>query len=142
MRAESDVLLYLVNAAEDPASARYVEIELEILAWTGKPILLLLNQTGAPRGTEAEAADELAWRRSSASVAKIGGPIALDAFARCWVQEDKLLAAVCDAVAMEKRAACSRVRVAWRERNLAVFKEAMEALSVALASTATDRQAA
>ena len=140
VRAESDVLLYLVNAAEDPASARYVEIELEILAWTGKPILLLLNQTGAPRGTEAEAADELAWRRSSASVAKIGGPIALDAFARCWVQEDKLLSAVCDAVAMEKRAACSRVRVAWRERNLTVFKEAMEALSIALASTATDRQ--
>jgi hypothetical protein len=140
VRAESDVLLYLVNAAEDPASARYVEIELEILAWAAKPILLLLNQTGAPRGTEAEAADELAWRRHVAASPQIGGPIALDAFARCWVHEDKLLTAVCEAVAAEKRAACSRLRAAWRTRNLAVFDEAMEALAMQLAAAATDRQ--
>jgi hypothetical protein len=140
VRAESDVLLYLVNAAEDPASAHYVEVELEILAWTAKPILLLLNQTGAPRGTEAEAADELAWRRQGASVAKTGGPIALDAFARCWVQEDRLFAAVCEAVPEHKRAACSRLRDAWRIRDLAVFAEAMEALSAQLAAAATDRQ--
>jgi hypothetical protein len=139
-REESDVLLYLVNAAEDPASARYAGVELEILAWTGKPILLLLNQTGAPRGTEAEAADELAWRRESASIAETAGPIALDAFARCWVQEDKLLEAVCDAVADEKRAACSRLRSAWRTRNLAVFEQSMEALAAQLAAAATDRQ--
>jgi hypothetical protein len=140
VRAESDVLLYLVNAAEDPASARYVEVELEILAWAAKPILLLLNQTGAPRGSEAEAADELAWRRYSASIAQASGPIALDAFARCWVQEDRLLAAVCESVPAEKRPACGRLRAAWRTRNLVIFGEAMEALSSQLAAAATDRQ--
>jgi hypothetical protein len=140
VRRESDVLLYLVNAAEDPASARYVGVELEILAWTAKPILLLLNQTGAPRGTEAEAADALAWRRHCAPIVETSGPISLDAFARCWVQEDKLLAAVCEAVAAEKQAACGRLRAAWRTRNLAVFAESMQALSVQLATAATDRQ--
>jgi hypothetical protein len=69
------------------------------------------------------------------------GPIALDAFARCWVQEDRLFAAVCEAVPEEKRAACARLRAAWRTRDLAVFGEAMEALSAQLAAAATDRQA-
>ena len=48
-RDQSDVILYLVSAAEDPASAGYVDIEMQILSWLDKPILLLLNQTGPPR---------------------------------------------------------------------------------------------
>ena len=36
--------------AEEPASAGYVEAEMQILGWMGKPVLLLLNQMGAPRG--------------------------------------------------------------------------------------------
>src|SRR5919107_2586915 len=47
-RDEADVVLYLVNASEDPASAAYVPLEMEVLAWVGKPIVLLLNQTGPP----------------------------------------------------------------------------------------------
>ena len=40
VRDESDVVLYLVNAAEDPASAGYVEAEMRILGWIGKPVLV------------------------------------------------------------------------------------------------------
>ncbi|HJY38379.1 MAG TPA: GTPase, partial [Steroidobacteraceae bacterium] len=40
-RDQSDVILYLVSAAEDPASAGYVDIEMQILSWLNKPILLL-----------------------------------------------------------------------------------------------------
>ena len=43
---ESDVVLYLVNAAEEPAAAGYAEKELEILGWIGKPVVVLLNQMG------------------------------------------------------------------------------------------------
>ena len=49
MRDDADAVLYLVNAAEDPAAAGYVAPELEILAWIGKPVLVLLNQTGPAR---------------------------------------------------------------------------------------------
>ena len=66
MQAESDVVLYLVNAAESPQAAGYVAPEMDLLAWVGKPVLVLLNQLGAPREREAEAADEGAWRRHAA----------------------------------------------------------------------------
>ena len=56
-------MLYLVNAAEAPAAAGYVEAEMQILGWIGKPVLLLLNQLGPPRGRDADAADEAAWRQ-------------------------------------------------------------------------------
>ena len=42
-RDEADVILYLVNASEDPAGAGYVALEMEILGWIGKPVVLLLN---------------------------------------------------------------------------------------------------
>jgi hypothetical protein len=36
-RENADIILYLVNASEDPADAGYVGLEMEILAWVGKP---------------------------------------------------------------------------------------------------------
>src|SRR5262245_55639652 len=56
-RDECDVVLYLINASESPEEARYVEIELRILEWVGKPVLLILNQVGAARGQSRTAAD-------------------------------------------------------------------------------------
>src|SRR5690606_12945564 len=47
-REEADVVLYLVNAAEDPDDAGYVEPEMRILQWIGKPIIVLVNQMGPP----------------------------------------------------------------------------------------------
>jgi hypothetical protein len=61
VRDRSDVVLYLVNATEEPAAAGYVEPEMELLAWVGKPVLVLLNQLGAPRAAAAEAADLAPW---------------------------------------------------------------------------------
>ena len=73
VRDHADVVLYLANAAEDPAGAGYVDPEMRILGWIGKPVLVLLNQLGPPRPAELEAADVDAWgrylarRRSSAT---------------------------------------------------------------------------
>ncbi len=57
VRDHADVVLYLANAAEDPAGAGYVDPEMRILGWIGKPVLVLLNQLGPPRPAELEAAD-------------------------------------------------------------------------------------
>ncbi len=46
VRERADVVLYLVNASESPEDAGYVQPEMEILAWVGRPVLLLLNQVG------------------------------------------------------------------------------------------------
>ena len=140
VRDESDVVLYLVNAAEDPASAHYVEPEMRILGWIGKPVLVLLNQTGPARGEAADRADEMAWSRHLATHVPSHRVTTLDAFARCWVQEDKLLASVAEILPEEKRPALERLRQAWRSRNLEVFQRSMEALAAQLATAATDRE--
>jgi hypothetical protein len=139
VRDQSDAVLYLVNAAEDPASAGYVDIELKILGWVGKPVLLLLNQMGAPPPHDVEAAEENAWRQHVTSH-EVGGPVALDAFARCWVQEDRLLHAVGAMLSPHKQPAFERIRATWRTRNIKVFEESMAELAAQLAATATDRE--
>jgi uncharacterized protein DUF3482/50S ribosome-binding GTPase len=142
VRDESDVVLYLVNAAEDPASAGYVEKEIEMLGWIGKPVVVLLNQMGPPRGREAEAAEEALWSRHLAAQVGRRGAIALDAFARCWVQENRLLGVVGDVLLEERRPAFERLRRAWRTRNLEVFHSAMRSIAAQLAAVATDRETA
>src|SRR5688500_16620053 len=129
VREQSDAVLYLVNAAEDPASAGYVDVELEILSWIGKPVLLLLNQMGAPRSHDAEASEVAVWRQHITSRDGMRGPIAMDAFARCWVQEDKLLDSVGGMLPPDKRPAFERIRATWRTRNMRVFDDAMLALA-------------
>ena len=140
VRETSDVVLYLVNAAEHPASSAYVAIELQILGWIGKPVVLLLNQSGPARSREEEAAEEEAWRSHLASFREVRGAITLDAFARCWVQEDRLLALVDGALPEEKRAAFSRLRDAWRLRNQQVFDDSAGALAAEVAAALVDRE--
>ncbi len=139
-KEESDVVLYLANASEDPAAAAYVEPELRILAWVGKPVMVLLNQTGRARGREADAADEAAWARELDAHVGRYRVVTLDAFARCWAQEDAFLGEVAALLPEAKRAAFRRLRAAWRARNLEVFDAAMAALAAQLAETARDRE--
>jgi hypothetical protein len=140
VKEESDVVLYLVNAAEDPATAAYVKAELEILAWIGKPVLLLLNQMGPARPREVEAAEEAAWSAHLAGFVPARESIGLDAFARCWVQEDRLLAAVGMLLPEGKRPALERLRRTWRSQNLQVFDASISAIAAQLAATARDRE--
>ena len=140
VRDEADVVLYLVNAAEDPASSAYVPIELEILGWIGRPVILLLNQSGPARAREEEAREEHAWCGALAAFREVRGALTLDAFARCWVQEDRLFATLQTALPEDKVLALHRLRAAWRERNLQVFEASVDALAKELALALSDRE--
>ena len=140
VRDQADVVLYLVNAAEDPSAGAYVDAELQILQWVGKPVLLLLNQAGPPRSREAEAADEARWNGQLALHVQERGVITLDAFARCWVQEDRLLRAASALLEAAKQPELERLRGAWRTRNLEVFRASMHSMAEHLAATAVDRE--
>jgi hypothetical protein len=141
VRDESDVVLYLVNAAEDPTSAAYVQAELEILAWVGKPVLLLLNQMGPARSREAEAAEEATWSAHLSAFVPARESIGLDAFARCWVQEDRLLTAIRALLPEAKQPALQRLRETWRSQNLQVFEASMRAIASQLVAAASDQEA-
>ncbi|OBX19516.1 hypothetical protein A9995_07125 [Erythrobacter sp. QSSC1-22B] len=134
-REEADVILYLVNAAEDPASANYVDLEMEVLGWIGKPVVVLLNQMGPPR--EDVSGEQARW-------ADIGAPgqvravLPLDAFARVWVQEGALLDTVAPLLNEAKQPAMVRLRERWELLNLARYEAAIGVLARYLARAAAD----
>ena len=137
VREDADLVLYLVNAAEDPGGAGYVALELEILSWIGKPVLVLLNQTGPPRaGLER---DIERWRAVLQGRAPVRDVLGLDAFSRCWVQEGVLLERVARELDGERRAALEVLARAWNGRNLQVFESSCERMAVFLALAAADR---
>lgn len=139
VRDEADVVLYLVNAAEDPADAGYLAPELAVLAWMRKPVLVLLNQTGAPRTPADEAAEAARWRAALAGQAQVRGVLPLDAFTRCWVEEFALFAAIAPLVPADKAPAYARLAQAARTRRFAQFDAAMDAVARPVAVAACAR---
>jgi hypothetical protein len=140
VRETADVVLYLVNASEDPASAAYVAAEMEILGWIGKPVLVLLNQLGPPQSAEAETAEVGRWAAHLAAFRCVRDTMAFDAFARCWVQEQVLLGRIAIVLPEALREPFARIAAAWEARNVEIFERSMGVLARDLVSTATDRE--
>ncbi|HVS17159.1 MAG TPA: DUF3482 domain-containing protein [Planctomycetota bacterium] len=138
VREDADLVLYLVNAAEDPRAAGYVELELEILAWIGKPVLVLLNQTGPEGARDAELVGR--WREALEGTPIVREVLALDAFSRCWVQEGFLLERAARHLDAAKAAELRRLSEAWNARNLGVFAATAAAMARFLGQAAADRE--
>lgn len=139
-REQADVILYLVNACEDPQDAAYVDMEMQILSWIGKPVVLLLNQIGPPPEGDREAQEEEKWRLHLQRFAILRAVLTLDAFARCWVQEGVLLDTVASLLPADKHSAFDALRNSWRAKKLSCFHDAMAILASQLARTACDRE--
>jgi len=140
VREHADVVLYLVNAAETPEAAGYVEAEMELLAWLDKPVLVLLNQMGPPRGTASEAQDVTRWQRHLQGLRSGLQVLPMDAFARCWVQELTLLRAVQNVLDETRREPMARLCDAWQRMREDTFERAMAVLARNLAQIACTRQ--
>ena len=72
---QADVALYLVNAAESPEDAAYLAPELHVLALLGKPVIVLLNQLGAPGSAADEARQVQRWRSHLAGLDGLAGSV-------------------------------------------------------------------
>lgn len=140
VRDEADVVLYLVSAAESPEAAGYVAPEMELLAWTGLPVIVLLNQLGAPGQPAQEAAEVERWRTHLAGQPQVRAVLPLDAFARCWVQELTLLQAIEAALPADRQPLMARLRGVWQAQRLATFDAAMRTLAESLARIAHARE--
>ncbi len=138
VRDQADVVLYLVNASEAPGDAGYLAPELAVLEWIGQPVIVLLNQAGPPRPPAEERADETRWRDALAARGRVREVLTLDAFARCWVQEFTLFAAIAGVLPAAKCPAFDRLTGAWKARRMAQFDAAMVALARPLARAACD----
>ncbi len=134
LRDEADVVLYLVNAAEPPEDAGYARLELELLSWIGRPVLILLNQRGdlAPGSEEARRLED-EWRQHTESWPVVRGILSLDAFTRCWLEEGVLFRRVAELLEGEPATAMGRLAAAWQRRNLEVFESSLESMAQYLA---------
>ena len=140
VRDQADVVLYLVNAAEAPDDAGYLMPELAVLEWIGKPVIVLLNQTGPPRPHAEDAADVDRWRNALGPRPLVRAIVPLDAFARCWVQEIALMRLIAQAIAVDKRDAFERLVAAWQDRRMRQFDDAIEAIAAPIARAACDSE--
>ena len=140
IRDSAHVVLYLVNSAEDPTSLGYLDAEMQIVGWLGKPVIVLLNQLGPPRAQEEELAEVERWRAFMGRHAAVRQTLAFDAFARCWVQEYTLLDSVRSVLPASLQDPFARIDAAWRQRNEVVFQHSVQALAGQLAMIASDSE--
>ena len=137
IRDEADVVLYLVNASEQPEDAGYLAHELEILEWIGRPLIVLLNQTGATQDEEQLIAP---WRRYMQGRACVREVLTLDAFSRSWLREVELFERLAVHLPADKRGPMKQLSRAWRERGEAIFGECIGALVDCVLRAARDRE--
>lgn len=137
----ADVVLYLVNSSEHPKDAGYLPAEMKILAWLDKPVVVLLNQMGAPRPGNEEHREQARWREHLQQYPIVRDVLALDAFARCWVHERVFYEAVGKLLPQSQQAGYARLFAAWQAQNTARFRQAMHLLATQLAVAAQDREA-
>jgi hypothetical protein len=140
-RDAADVVLYLVNSAEDPRDAGYLPAEMRILEWLGKPVVVLLNQLGPPRPDDQERAEQMRWKTHLDQYAIVRDVLALDAFARCWVHEDVFYERVGKWIEESKRDGYARLLATWQANNAQRFRASVELSAQMLAGAARDSEA-
>lgn len=138
--AQTDVVLYLVDASQAPEESAHLDPELTVLGLIGKPVLVLLNQLGPPPTPDQAEAELRRWRERLAGHPVVRQVLAMDAFARCWVQEATLLQNVEAVIAAPRRPLMQGMRHAGRQRHLAVWAVAMDRLAQGLQRAAFDRE--
>jgi hypothetical protein len=138
-RDETDVVLYLVNAAEAPEHAGYLAPELDLLTWVGRPVVMLLNQTG-PARPRADLTLEARWREAARPWSIVRDVLPLDAFSRCWVHEGMLFERILPLLPEGQHSSMRQCAKAWSARNLGAFRHATARMAAYLVSTATDSE--
>lgn len=128
VQSDADVVLYLVDASQSPATVGYVDLEIEIIEWIGKPVLVFLNQTGSP-DADRDRLNEIEWRAHLEKREIVKKVSTLDAFTRCWTQEHHILALASEVVTGEKQKTAKRLTEEWMRINLKVFTQSVEAIN-------------
>ncbi|WP_343292086.1 DUF3482 domain-containing protein [Vandammella animalimorsus] len=140
-RDSADVVLYLVNAAEHPDDVGYLDAEMHLLRWLGKPAIVLLNQLGAPQTIAQQDADLRLWSSALARYAPmVQGVLALDAFTRSWIHEQRLLHLVQPLLPAAKQPGYQRLVTAWEATNQQRFADSMQHIAQLLIEAAQARQ--
>lgn len=128
IKDDADLVIYLVDASQSPDTIGYVDLEMEILGWIGKPVLVFLNQTGRP-DPDRIAIEEKEWRDHLLELDIVKSVSTLDAFTRCWTQEHHILEKAAEQMEGDKKKTADKLADAWIERNLAIFEKSVDEIT-------------
>lgn len=139
VQSEADVVLYLVDASQTPDETGYIDLEIEVIEWIGKPVLVFLNQTGTP-DPERDHRHEEQWRTRLSRHAIVKQVSTLDAFTRCWIQEHRIFSQAAGVLSGGKRDTARLLGEAWASRQLDVFEDSIEMLAGLAAAALADTE--
>ena len=141
VRDEADVVLYLVNALEDPTMASgYIDPEMQLLEWLQKPVLVILNQIGQESASQEQNKRERGWQTLLRKFTVVQGFVALDSFSRCWVLEGVLLEHVQPLLPTHVEPTMIRLMSSWKEQNIKVFIKSMDRIAQVIAKAQGDKE--
>ncbi|MDF1826268.1 MAG: DUF3482 domain-containing protein [Verrucomicrobiales bacterium] len=124
VQADADLVLYLVDASQSPLALSYVDLEIEIIEWIQKPVLVFLNQTGAP-DAEQDRLNEAEWQAHLSKHEIVKSVSTLDAFTRSWTQEHEILGKAVEVLGGKKGKTAKALQKAWLGKNLDIFDESV-----------------
>ncbi len=139
VQSEADVVLYLVDASQSPDDTAYIDLEIDVIEWIGKPVLVFLNQLGSPDPERDQQLEE-EWRRHLSRHAIVKKVSTLDAFTRCWIQEHRIFAQAAEVLEGTRRETARLVSEAWMSRQLDVFENSVRLMSGLIQESLTDRE--
>lgn len=125
---ESDIVLYLIDASLSPSETAYVDLEIEVIEWIGKPVLVFLNQVGQP-DPEQDRLREAEWKAHLSRHEIVKHVDTLDAFTRSWTEEHLILVKAAEILEGDAAKAARKLSEAWIDRNWNIFDDAAETLS-------------
>ena len=127
---DNDALLIVVQSAED------IESAMPLRPATGKSTLLLVNSLNT---TDAEAEVAVALCRTTAHTLGLYAEVlGFHSFAKCWVQDPILLAALARSMPSHKKESFARLADAWLKRSHALFAESMQLIATQLRDAARE----
>ncbi|PIE03846.1 MAG: hypothetical protein CSA81_00230 [Acidobacteria bacterium] len=113
IRADADLVIYLVNGAENPEFAGYPHLEMELLSYFKKDVLIVVNQVSHDLDSDTKSENRLYrdkwvqnWKTFMQRFPFVVDVIPLDAHHPIPKMERKLLESFSSYVKEEKRAAC------------------------------------
>ncbi|BET67972.1 hypothetical protein ASA1KI_28900 [Opitutales bacterium ASA1] len=138
---ETDVVLLVVDTAALPDGPdETTRAELQLVALFGRPILIVLNQTGRPWTRDEQSRVEESWRRTVRDQTEVRGVTTLDAFTRAWVCELRLLDLIAPMLPADRREGLRMLARALEARHADVFEKSMQAIASVLRDAAEDRE--
>ncbi len=140
VQSQADLVVYLVDASQPPEATAYIDLELEVVEWVGKPVLVLLNQTGAPGGP-GQAALEDEWRERLARHPAVQKVSSLDAFTRCWLHEHRLFEDAAAILGGAKADTARHLGRVWLERQFGILDESVAAMARLVHASLLDTEA-